>query len=360
MTSVGPMTTDRRLRSAPKASALAGVTSELTWGPTFDRAIALAIEVGLRPEAFFAAIGKSPRLARGAAPRVPLDILARFLAWAAQASGDEAFGLKLGARFHPNDLGAYGYVLLNAGTLGEAMAFAQRFAAFQQQGEALAWSASPDGRVEFRYDPHGLEERLRRQDAECTLAIAHAVVRRLVRRPVRPVEVRVRHDCHGPVLEEHFGCPVIQGGPDCALVYEAPLLGLPIHGADAKLLPILVDYVERELEGLPPLGDDLARIRWAIRRSLGGARLSLARVARQSRLGERTLQRRLAKHGLTFSDLVDVVRRDVHAELCRSGDRSRRETAELLGFSDASALAKATRRWKRAAPAERTKTAMSD
>jgi AraC-like DNA-binding protein len=321
---------------------------DLTWGATLDRAVGLAVELGLRPDAFFGAMGEKPRQARGTGARIPLDLLARFLTWAAETSGDPAFGLRLGARVHPSDLGAYGYLLLNSPTLGEAMALAQRFADFQQQGDALVWKAMPDGHLEVRYDPSGLEERLRRQDTECTLAIVHAVVQRLTSGAVRPVEVRVQHASQnwGPRLEDHFACPVAYADRDNALRYEAPLLTQPIRGADPKLLSILTRHVEQELKELPPPGDELGRIRWAIRRSLGTSGLNLEGVAGQCRLGQRTLQRRLAKHGLTFSRLVDLVRQDLDAELSRSGPRSLAEAAELLGFYDASALTKARRRWK--------------
>ncbi|MFZ4607229.1 MAG: AraC family transcriptional regulator ligand-binding domain-containing protein [Caulobacter sp.] len=325
---------------------------EMTWGATFDQAVGLAVELGLRPEAFFNTTGEKPRQSRGTGSRIPLDLLARFLAWAAETSGDHAFGLKLGARVHPSDLGAYGYLLLNSPTLGAAMTLAHRFADFQQQGDALVWKAMPDGHIEVRYDAVGLEERLRRQDAECTLAIVHAVLHRLAGRVVRPVEVRVQHASQSwtTPLESHFGCPVAYGDRDNALRYDASLLSQPIRGADPKLLAILTQYVEQELEGLPPPGDELGRVRWAIRRSLGTPRMTLEGVARQCRLGERTLQRRLARHGLAFSDLVDLVRQDVHAELDRSGCRNLNETAERLGFYDASALAKARRRWTRTGP----------
>lgn len=340
------MTTNRQAKIQRRKPAGSGVAQELTWGLTFERAVGLAAEMGLRPEAFFDAMDEKPRRA---GPRVPLDLLARFLAWAAQASGDSSFGLRLGARFHPSDLGAYGYLLLNSPTLGEAMVLAQRFADFQQQGEALVWKEMSDGHIEVRYDAQGLSERLRRQDAECTLAIVHAVVQRLVGRSLRPVEARVQHAAgkRRLRLEDHFGCPIIHNDRDNALRYDASILALPIRGADPKLQSILTQYVEQELEGLPPPSDELGRVRWAIRRSLGTGRLSIAFVAYQCRIGKRTLQRRLARHGLTFSGLVDQLRQEIHAEFERTGRRNLREIAELLGFGDASALAKARQRWER-------------
>ncbi|MDR3498614.1 MAG: AraC family transcriptional regulator ligand-binding domain-containing protein [Parvibaculum sp.] len=322
----------------------------LTWGATFDRAIGFAVELGLQPDAFFDTKREAVRPRRNGS-RVPLDLLARFLSWAAEASGDDSFGLKLGARFHPSDLGAYGYLLLNSPTLGESMALAQRFAEFQQQGNAFVWKGTSDGFVEVRYDAHGLAEPLRRQDAECTLAIAHAIVQRLSGRPVRPVEIRVQHGGgkRRLRLEDHFGCPALYHDRHNALRYEASILALPIRGADPKLRSILAQYVEQELEGLPPPDDEIGRVRWAIRRSLATGRSGIAVVARQCGIGERSLQRRLAGAGLSYSDLVDAVRQDIYAELTKTGKRSLREAAELLGFSDASAFAKARRRWERGA-----------
>ncbi|MDE1172755.1 MAG: AraC family transcriptional regulator [Parvibaculaceae bacterium] len=343
------MATRQKLKTPGGTSPEANGAQALIFGIVFDRAIGLAIEMGLRPEHFFETISLPPLAPQPTGSRVPLKQLARFLTWAAEASGDDSFGLKLGARFQASDLGAYGYLLLNSSTLGDAMALAQRFIDYQQQGDAFDWKITADGYFEIRYDVQGLEEHFRRHDTECTLAIFHAVAQRLAGRALRPVEVRVQHADKEVErrLTEHFGCHVAYGDRDNALRYEALNLAQPIQGADPKLLLILTQYVEQELEGLPPPGDDLGRIRWAIRRGLSTGRVNVEMVGQQCRLGTRTLQRRLAGYGLTFSGLVDLVRQEVDAELKKSGHRSQSEIAELLGFGDASALSKARHRWRR-------------
>jgi AraC-like DNA-binding protein len=334
------------MATAPAPRPAPGSAPELIWGGIFDRTLGLAMERGLRPEAFLHSIGEQPRRPLS---RIPLDLLARFLTWASETSGDPAFGLTLGTRFHPSDLGAYGYLLLSSATLGDAMNVAHRFAAFQQQGDAFGWKPMPDGKLELRYAARGLAERLRRQDTECTLAIVHATVQHLAGRTIRPMEVRVQHAAQPQArhMEAYFGCPIAYGDKHNALRYDPTLLALKLPGADPKLLAILTHYVGQELETLPPPGDERGRIVWAIRRSLSTSTAGIHSVARQCRLSERTLQRRLARQGLNFSGLVDSVRQEFHAELCKSGHHSRRDIAELLGFSDASALAKAMRRWNR-------------
>lgn len=325
---------------------------ELTLAASLEHAVALARDYGLDVDGFFSSAGYRPERLQKSTPRVSMRVLSLFLTWAAEASGDASFGLKAGARLRPRDLGAYGYLLLNSPTLGEAMEIASRFADFPQQGGAIGWSVPPEGReFEVRYDARGMEERLRRQDAECTLAIVHAVLQSLAGRKIRPVEVRVQHGPveRGTAIGEHFGCPVSHGDAHNALRYETSLFDLPIRGADPQLLSILMRYVEQELESLPPPGDELGQVRWAIRQGMSSGRTGIAPVSRRCRMNERTLQRRLSRHGLTYSDLVDTVRQEMLAELESSRSPSQKEIAERLGFGDASAFAKAKRRWKHAA-----------
>lgn len=324
---------------------------ELTLIASLDHAIALAAELGLEPEKFFSSIGYRPERRRRYTPRVPLRVLSRFLTWAAEASAMPSFGLKAGARVGPRDLGAYGYLLLNSPTLGEAMTIANRFADFPQQGGALDWKLSSDGFVEIRYDAHGLEERYRRQDAECTLAIVLAVLQKLAGKTLYPTEVRVQHGParQGTRLEDHFNCPAIYSDRDNALRFDTAALSLPIRGHDPQLLSILTSYVEQELQELPPPEDDLGRVRWAIRRGLSVGRMNITFVSRMCQVSERTLQRRLSLHGTSFAETVDEVRQELLDEFNAASNISQREIADRLGFCDASALAKARKRWARSA-----------
>lgn len=319
---------------------------ELTWRATFDACLSLAAERGLTAPTF---LKSSEHRSHAGRPdqRIPLDVLARLLNWGAEASGDQGFGLKAGARVRIHDLGAYGYALLNSATVGDAMKLARRFADFQQQGAAFDWRRAGAGHIEMTYDARGLKEPWRRQDAECTLATVHAVMEQLTGGLARPVEVRVQHAAPkaGPRLEDHFLCHCVYGDSDNALRYETTLLRTPIKGSDPKLLDILVACVEQDVRALPPHHDELGKVRGAIRKELPSGRARIDVVARRCRVAERTLQRRLAARGLSFSGLVDHIRRDIYRELQAQGIDSHQECATALGFSDASALAKARRRW---------------
>ncbi len=66
---------------------------------------------------------------------------------------------------------------------------------------------------------------------------------------------------------------------------------------------------------------------------LPGGSCTAAELARFLHVDRRTLQRRLAVEGLTFSGLLDQVRAELARRHLRESDRPLREVAELLGFS---------------------------
>jgi AraC-like DNA-binding protein len=72
---------------------------------------------------------------------------------------------------------------------------------------------------------------------------------------------------------------------------------------------------------------------------------TLAWVARHLGVSARTLQRRLQDRGTSFRAVVDAVRSSEAARLRERGERAG-TIAELLGFSEESALRRAFRRWR--------------
>ena len=64
----------------------------------------------------------------------------------------------------------------------------------------------------------------------------------------------------------------------------------------------------------------------------------------------RTLQRRLHRHGLTYSALVERVRHEEACRLLQEHGKSIAEIAVRLGYSDPSHFSRAFRRWEGVCP----------
>ncbi|MFM5929454.1 MAG: helix-turn-helix domain-containing protein [Novosphingobium sp.] len=83
-----------------------------------------------------------------------------------------------------------------------------------------------------------------------------------------------------------------------------------------------------------------------------GARLGCDEVARTLGISRRTLERHLSNEGSCFSELLDSAMKDRCAMLMRDGQLSVAAISERMGYSDESALSRATRRWHGCTAAE--------
>jgi AraC-like DNA-binding protein len=78
---------------------------------------------------------------------------------------------------------------------------------------------------------------------------------------------------------------------------------------------------------------------------------SIDAVARALRLSARTLKRKLAAEGESFSALVERERHERALELLRSSQLKLEEVAQRLGYSSVPNFARAFRRWRGESPA---------
>ncbi len=93
----------------------------------------------------------------------------------------------------------------------------------------------------------------------------------------------------------------------------------------------------------------LARIQRAIAASVVAGEVSPVAIGRALGLSARTLQRRLAEHGLTVQCLVEEFVRALAVDRMRSG-ADWRAAAHELGFADPRAFARAFKRWTQVTP----------
>jgi AraC-like DNA-binding protein len=77
---------------------------------------------------------------------------------------------------------------------------------------------------------------------------------------------------------------------------------------------------------------------------------TIAQLATAAGQSVRTLQRRLAEEGMTFSQLVEDVRHERAMAGIAAGDTSAGEIAARLGYRQPSSLTRAVRRWEGSTP----------
>jgi AraC-like DNA-binding protein len=92
------------------------------------------------------------------------------------------------------------------------------------------------------------------------------------------------------------------------------------------------------------------RIRSAISDIACSGDLSISQVARHLATSPRTLQRSLSRHGITYRELVDSVRREIALVMLVETNLPVHKIATRLGYRTPSAFSRAFARWTGQAP----------
>lgn len=138
------------------------------------------------------------------------------------------------------------------------------------------------------------------------------------------------------------------GQPTTRLLLDETSLDAPIVTGDPSALALARTLCERSLE---ELGFDAGlsdRVRRLVRAETGFR--SLEQVAPLVHLSPRTLKRRLAAQGVSFSSLVDRERLDRALSLLQTSDLAIEDVAERLDYATASTFVRAFHRWTGTTP----------
>lgn len=135
---------------------------------------------------------------------------------------------------------------------------------------------------------------------------------------------------------------VYQGAPCTAVFVPADLLTRP-----CEIPPCFV------LDTRPALAKEfLFSLRHTLTCEVLQGRTALNALARASDMHPRTLQRRIARAGISFQVLLDEVRMEIAIPLVREGGAPLLDVALKLGYRDAAAFSRAFRRWTGLSPSE--------
>ena len=307
---------------------------------------------GCDPEQILAPLGISPEKLADPHGFIATADFAQILDAAARTSGDDCFGLHFGERFEPRDNGALVYVVLNSPTFGAAFDNVARYIRVHNEAASFSFVAGqPTSLLRFSLDvPAGI----RRQQVEYGLMVGLRTLRLMAGSQWAPIEVHFEHTAPARPAEliRAFGAPASFGRPATALVVERAFVERQVPAADARLYPILRDYLEPILAELPQADGLMVSVRRAIGESMRHGEPTLGQVAERLALGARTLQRKLKQHDVAFKSLVDDTRRQFSLRYLRDPTNTLSEVSYLLGYSEVSAFNRAFRRWTGGTPSE--------
>jgi len=273
----------------------------------------------------------------------------RFIEVAWRRLDDPAFGLRAGCVLRPERYGISGLTAMASPTFGAAL---QRKARYNR----LVWGDS----YRIRRDAHEFTVFTEAPDeskpwsySRVDMEFASLVTfgRRFASPHIAPLKAGFRRPepSYSALNEEVFRCPVAFAQPANSLGFSQADAQLPLISADARAAEWLEFGARAALELMDDSGVT-ARVRAQLERTLQGDEPTLAAVASQLCMSERTLQRRLSAEGQTFRRVLDEMRRDVAQRSLATGKRNVPELAYLLGFEDSNSFYRSFRRWTGTTP----------
>ena len=286
---------------------------------------------------------------------VPMATFLMLMEEAAAYVGDPNLGLHYYEDLNFQDIGIFGYAVLNAGTLGEAFALASRYYCLFQSDVELKVSTSGDT-AELSYQITARSLPYSRQDSEMTIAALVSMARLFLGTDWQPDLVCFQHAAPADTGEHHrLLCPRVHfNQPLNKFSFPITLLDAPVSSADAKLSRSLQATLDQllTLSQLPSENDWLKALQEQIIERLSDGVPGIEDIAGQLHMSGRTLQRKLQKEGLGFKDLVENVRHQLATNYLSASRLSMQDIAFLLGYSELSSFHRAFKRWTGNSPAE--------
>jgi AraC-like DNA-binding protein len=277
----------------------------------------------------------------------PIDLgsYVQMMELAATETGNDNFGLWFGQQFKPEMLGLIGGIALASPTLGAALENLAKLFPYHQQATYTALTHRGElTSLEYRIIDGGIVER--RQDAELTLGMFINIFRHCLGMHWAPEEIRFEHP--RPIQwREHcqaFSAPVTFGHGSNALVFRRDRLHQRMPQGDLRKANLLCDQLVRFGSGVGKL-TLLDHAKGEIRSRLPDGIPCVETIADAVALQRWTLQRRLAELGLSYSEVVDLVRRELAERHIRQPYVTILEMSDALGYSELSAFSRAFRRW---------------
>jgi AraC-like DNA-binding protein len=268
-------------------------------------------------------------------------------------TNDPALGLTLGATAPHRMLQVTGLLLCSRRTLREAFASFKQYAALLDDGPR--WGLEEDGEtVAFTSVPAFHFGSYTRAAMEFALAMAFRLGRQFLGPSAEALSVQFQHaaPAYAQQYRDLFGCQVLFAQPRYALVFPRAYLDRPQPHAE-PLMQAELEHVADQMLIARLRRDRLSeRVRLQLRHQASVSELDTQELAKRMGVSQRTLRRRLREEGTSLSALLAAARCEVACESLRHTDASVRKTAEMIGFSEASAFHRAFKRWTGSTPAE--------
>jgi AraC-like DNA-binding protein len=275
--------------------------------------------------------------------QIPADRVQVLLADSARSANSEEFGLLVGRAFKLSMKGPLGLLMREQPNVRSAVEVLQRYLRYQNDNVEIRTEVSGGG---LMIVPELISPRTRisRHMVDLTVAMYVEIFRGLLGDTWMPVRVAMAR----PPPEDQGPYRAILGAVQFAASFTGFLmsrddLATSLGQSDPQMAKEIARYIEAS--GAPQVASASETVVALIHRLLPDGDCNVDRVAQHLGVDRRTVHRRLAAEGKSFTQLLESARRDVATWQLSHSDQPLSEVTALVGFSSLSTFS----RWFRAA-----------
>lgn len=323
--------------------------------PAVKQYLQLAQEQQLDVETICQQIGLEQSLLLDNSNHISGLLFQQLIAALIEASSDELFGLHTAKHVQPGSYSVLGYISMNCENLGQAITKIQPFeklvgdmgvTTFEQLG----------GKVKISWHCQFTDSEVKRHMIDNCLASWLTFARYLVNQDSKPSELLLSRKA--PALSQQkeyqalFNCPILFGQSENAIIFDKALLALPLNKGDKQMLSTLESHALAIMSNLSTEADFTTLVTQAIEQSLQSGKFHQQDIANGFDISTKTLQRRLAAEGNTFSDVLDNARLTLAKQHLTENSLSMNHISTELGFKEPSSFYRWFNKLTQQAPGE--------
>ena len=307
---------------------------------------------GLDPEAVFRQAGLDPALWNDPGARFEDARLDHAWLIATEVSGDPCIGLRVARHFNPASLQSLGFAWLASDSLYDALSRTVRY--FRAISDSFELELSVSGeecRLAIGRVLHRRRSQDQSQDAFWAALISLCRTSTSDSFAPRALELERPEPPCAADFYALFRAPIRFAAACDAMIFSRDDVERPLPTANRVLARhnerIDADYMMRLDEAR---FSDRVRIRLVELLPTGNVEADT--VARALNISLRTLQRRLADEGTTYTGVLDEARRELALRFIGEERMPVKEATYVLGFSEPANFTRAFRRWTGRSPTE--------
>ncbi len=317
--------------------------------------IQFAAQQGASRRELLAIVGLEMEALNDDSLRLETPIYNQLLERALELTGDPNFGLHLGEYLSLSATGLLTQMVQSSATVQEALEHLVAFANLGCQALPFQLKELDDHwEVSVTASPLWLQQSplAVRHTMDAVFYFSLRVYQTLTHQKFQPLAIHFDYPRPERFLEYErlFGTKVRFEQSRTAFHLGKNQVAAPVITSDYALLQVLVRHAEEKLAAMEKEAGFSTVVKQSIINLIKPQFPTIEQVAANLNISVRTLQRRLREEGISYSGVLDELRRQFAIDYLKNPTLSIKEVAYLLDYADSSAFTRSFKRWTGQSP----------